>query len=488
MTEVLEVRFRVRRGLTADWASLNPVLLDSEIGRESDSDPVRIKIGDGVTAWNDLPYFTGDLTGVLTASDIDTDSTLAADSDAKVPSQKAVKTALGLKLNASALDTDTALAANSDALVPTQKATKAYVDQIVASQDAMVFKGVIDCSSNPNYPAADRGWTYRASVAGKIGGASGVVVQVGDIILCLTDATASGNHATVGSNWSVIQTNIDGALTTSDIGVVVQGYSATLAVWSGVTPGTGVAAALAINVGSAGAFVVFNGAGGTPSSLTLTNATGLPIAGLVSSTSAALGVGSLEIGHATDTTLARSSAGNLSIEGNLIYRAGGTDVPLADGGTGASLADPNADRIMFWDDSAGAVTWLSPGSNLAITGTTIDVTGLGSMASQAASAVAITGGTFAGVTAFTMEGATFPRLRLLRTSVAEWFLGNPTAGGTGNSFAIVLNSTTKLELFSTGDVFIPLPGPFANNAAAISGGLTAGLWYVTATGEPRIVV
>lgn len=41
--------------------------------------------------------------------------------------------------------------------------------------------------------------------------------------------------------------------------------------------GTGVATALAVNVGSAGAFVAFNGALGTPSSATLTNATGLPL-------------------------------------------------------------------------------------------------------------------------------------------------------------------------------------------------------------------
>ena len=46
----------------------------------------------------------------------------------------------------------------------------------------------------------------------------------------------------------------------------------------------------------------------------------------------------VNVGHATDTTLARSSAGNLSIEGNLIYRAGGTDVPVADGGTGSTTA------------------------------------------------------------------------------------------------------------------------------------------------------
>jgi hypothetical protein len=46
----------------------------------------------------------------------------------------------------------------------------------------------------------------------------------------------------------------------------------------------------------------------------------------------------LEIGHDTDTTLSRVSAGNLQIESNIIYRAGGTDVPVTDGGTGASTA------------------------------------------------------------------------------------------------------------------------------------------------------
>lgn len=52
------------------------------------------------------------------------------------------------------------------------------------------------------------------------------------------------------------------------------------------------------------------------------------------------------------------------------YRAGGSAVALADGGTGASLTDPNADRILFWDDSAGVVTWLSL-DGLEISGTTL---------------------------------------------------------------------------------------------------------------------
>ena len=54
---------------------------------------------------------------------------------------------------------------------------------------------------------------------------------------------------------------------------------------------------------------------GTPTSGTLTNCTALPVAGITASTSTALGVGSLEIGHASDTTLARVSAGVASIEG-----------------------------------------------------------------------------------------------------------------------------------------------------------------------------
>lgn len=46
-------------------------------------------------------------------------------------------------------------------------------------------------------------------------------------------------------------------------------------------------------------------------------------------------------------------------------------LPLANGGTGANLTDPNADRIMFWDDSAGAVTWLTAASGVEISTTTL---------------------------------------------------------------------------------------------------------------------
>lgn len=51
----------------------------------------------------------------------------------------------------------------------------------------------------------------------------------------------------------------------------------------------------------------------------------------------------------------------------------GADLSLANGGTGASLTDPNDDRLTFWDDSAGQITWLDPGSGLNISGTTMSV-------------------------------------------------------------------------------------------------------------------
>lgn len=66
---------------------------------------------------------------------------------------------------------------------------------------------------------------------------------------------------------------------------------------------------------ASGSYVTVGGALGTPSSGTLTSCTGLPIAGLVSSTSTALGVGSIELGHATDTTISRVSAGVIAVEG-----------------------------------------------------------------------------------------------------------------------------------------------------------------------------
>lgn len=64
---------------------------------------------------------------------------------------------------------------------------------------------------------------------------------------------------------------------------------------------------------------------GTPASGTLTNCTGLPVNGIVDDTTSALGVGTLELGHASDTTISRSAAGKIAVEGvDVLTVAGGT--------------------------------------------------------------------------------------------------------------------------------------------------------------------
>ena len=78
---------------------------------------------------------------------------------------------------------------------------------------ALILRGVFDCSANPDYLAGDQGDFYVVSVAGKIGGASGIDVDVGDTLLCLVDGSAAGDQATVGMNWTIGQGNIDGAVT-----------------------------------------------------------------------------------------------------------------------------------------------------------------------------------------------------------------------------------------------------------------------------------
>jgi hypothetical protein len=84
----------------------------------------------------------------------------------------------------------------------------------VSTANAFTLKGNLDCSANPNYPAGDAGDAYLVSVAGKIGGASGVNVEVGDLIVCKTDGTLTGDQASVGSDWFVIQRNLEAASTT----------------------------------------------------------------------------------------------------------------------------------------------------------------------------------------------------------------------------------------------------------------------------------
>lgn len=61
--KTLNVRISLFGATAAKWIEKNPVLLADEIGRERDTG--KIKFGDGVSAWNDLPYFGGDMDAAI---------------------------------------------------------------------------------------------------------------------------------------------------------------------------------------------------------------------------------------------------------------------------------------------------------------------------------------------------------------------------------------------------------------------------------------
>ena len=48
---------QIRRDTAANWTAANPILAQGEMGLETDT--IKIKWGNGVTAWNSLAYFTG---------------------------------------------------------------------------------------------------------------------------------------------------------------------------------------------------------------------------------------------------------------------------------------------------------------------------------------------------------------------------------------------------------------------------------------------
>jgi hypothetical protein len=97
----------------------------------------------------------------------------------------------------------------------TTLATTAFVkNAITAIGSTLVFISTIDCSTSPNYPAATIGNLFVVSVAGKIGGASGISVEAGDQLLC-TNTTIAGTHIDVGANWNITQFNIANSVTSS---------------------------------------------------------------------------------------------------------------------------------------------------------------------------------------------------------------------------------------------------------------------------------
>lgn len=129
---------------------------------------------------------------------------------------------------------DTTMSADSTNAVQ-NKVIKAYVDGIVAASQGIVYKGVINSADDipTTYNVGD---LYMIATAGTY---VGQVCEVGDLMIAVVGRKGTGNE---NSDWDVIQTNIEGAITeiTGDapINVTGTGTSREIALAdSGVTTG-----------------------------------------------------------------------------------------------------------------------------------------------------------------------------------------------------------------------------------------------------------
>lgn len=91
-----------KRGVAARWAELNPVLQAGEPGFVTDEN--RLKIGDGITAWNDLPY-QGENSVVNASTHYDFPSIGRVDTIYKAESEKMVYQWNATELKYEALNT-----------------------------------------------------------------------------------------------------------------------------------------------------------------------------------------------------------------------------------------------------------------------------------------------------------------------------------------------------------------------------------------------
>lgn len=101
---------------------------------------------------------------------------------------------------------------SSSSAIPTAAAVVAAIDNKIAAADAMIYKGTLGTDGTVTKVPANGykvGWTYKVITAGTY---AGIKCEVGDMLIAINNGPVSGTTV-VNADWTVVQANIDGAVT-----------------------------------------------------------------------------------------------------------------------------------------------------------------------------------------------------------------------------------------------------------------------------------
>ena len=322
---------------------------------------------------------------------------------------------------------------------------------VLADSEMIVGDGSTD-------PVAESGATLRTSIGVGTGDSPQfTAVNVG----AATDTTLARS----GAGDLTVEGNAIYRAGGTDVPVADGGTGASTLTDGGVLLGSGTGAVTAMSVLADSEMIVGNGS---------TDA--VAESGATLRTSIGVGTGdspqftAVNIGAASDTTLARSGAGDLTVEGNAIYRAGGTDVPVADGGTGASSFTAN---YVLLGNGTSAFQVIAPGSDgqvLTSTGSTWQSEAAGGGADAASQAEQETG---SATDVYVSPG----RQQYHDSACKVWINFN----GSGTISARASYNVASITDNGTGDYTVTIATDFssANYAVSINGGVVGVISCVT---------